>query len=296
MAPSIQEAETLVTGPDATVELLADHPSLAVSAARFAPGAGQVPSVPPPHVHAAHTEALLVLDGVLRLVLGSEERVAGAGTVVVVPPGVVHTFRADGEARFLDFHTPSTGYGTFVRALSAAEDENELAQARAMFDQQAPPAGDGADASAVVVVRTGGVDGEAITDRPGRRVTLLADSVHLTLTEFDYGPGQRGASPHVHHDHSDAFLVVEGELEITFEDGALQAPAGTFVLIPPDVVHSFDNTSDAAARFFNVHAPSCGFAEYLRGRNPGFDQHEPPASGGLDPSSVVVARAFDVSA
>ncbi len=292
MAPSIQQAETLVTGPDATVELLADHPSLAVSAARLAPGAG---AVPPPHVHAVHTEALLVLDGALRLVLGSEERVAGAGTVVVVPPGVVHTCRAEGEARFLDFHTPSTGYGAFVRALSAAEDENELARARATFDQQAPLAGGGADTSAVVVVRTGGVDGEAITDRPGRRVTLLADSEHLTLTEFDYGPGQRGASPHVHHDHSDAFLVVEGELEITFEDGPLQAPAGTFVLIPPDVVHSFDSTSEAAARFFNVHAPSCGFGEYLRGRNPGFDQHE-PAGGGLDPSSVVVARAFDVSA
>ena len=89
------------------------------------------------------------------LVLGSEERVAGAGTVVVVPPGVAHTFRADGEVRFLDIHTPSTGYGSFVRALSAAEDENELARARAAFDQQAPPDG-GADASAVVVVRTGG--------------------------------------------------------------------------------------------------------------------------------------------
>jgi quercetin dioxygenase-like cupin family protein len=250
---------------------------------------------PPPHVHAAHTEALLVLDGVLRLVLGSEERVAGAGAVVVVPPGVVHTFRADGEARFLDFHTPSTGYGTFVRALSAAEDENELAQARAMFDQQASPAGDGADASAVVVVRSGGVDGEAITDRPGRRVTLLADSEHLTLTEFDYGPGQRGANPHVHHDHSDAFLVVGASSRSPSRTGR-SAPAGSFVLIPPDVVHSFDNTSDAAARFFNVHAPSCGFGEYLRGRNPGFDQHEPPASSGLDPSSVVVARAFDVSA
>ena len=292
MAPSIEQAETLVAGHEATVELLVDHPSLAASAARFAPGAGPTP---PPHVHAAHAEAFLVLDGVLRLVLGSEERVADAGTVVVVPPGVMHTFRADGEVRFLDFHTPSTRYGAFVRALSAAEDENELARARAAFDQQAPPPGGGADTSAVVVVRTGGADGEVITDRPGRRVTLLADTEHLTLTEFDYGPGQRGASPHVHHDHSDAFLVVEGELEITFEDGALQAPAGTFVLIPPDVVHAFDNASDATARFFNVHAPSCGFGEYLRGWNPGFDQHEPPPGGGLDPDNVVVVR-FDASA
>lgn len=264
-----------------------DHPLLGLSASRFAPGSGPTP---PPHVHAAHAEAFLVLDGSLRLSLESGDTIAGAGTLVVVPPGVVHTFRTDGEARFLDLHTPSSGYGAFVRALSAAGDEAELARARAAFDQQAPPGEGGADPAAVVVARTGGIDGEPITDRPGRRVTLLADTEHLTVTEFDYAPGERGASPHVHHDHSDAFLVVEGELALTFEDGTLEAPAGTFVLIPPDVVHSFDNTSEAAARFFNVHAPSCGFGEYLRGRNPGFDQHEPPPGGGLDPANVIACR------
>ena len=67
--------------------------------------------------------------------------------------------------------------------------------------------------------------GEVITDRPGRRVTLLADTRELALTEFEYGPGEQGASPHIHADHSDAFLVLEGELEITFETGPLRAPA-----------------------------------------------------------------------
>jgi hypothetical protein len=33
-------------------------------------------------------------------------------------------------------------------------------------------------------------------------------------------------------------------------------------VIPPGVVHEF--TSAGRARFLNVHAPSCGFAEYLR--------------------------------
>lgn len=103
--------------------------------------------------------------------------------------------------------------------------EEELARARAAFDQQAPPPSGGADPAAVVVVRTGGIDGETITARPDRRVTLLADTDHLAVTEFDYGPGQRGAAPHVHHDHSDVFLVVEGELEILLEDGLLRAPA-----------------------------------------------------------------------
>jgi hypothetical protein len=44
----------------------------------------------------------------------------------------------------------------------------------------------------------------------------------------------------------------------------------------------------ASTRFFNIHAPSCGFGDYLRGQNPGFDQHEPPPGGGVDPASVVV--------
>jgi hypothetical protein len=36
--------------------------------------------------------------------------------------------------------------------------------------------------------------------------------------------------------------------------------------------------------------PSFGFADYMRGSNPGFDQFDPPQDGGLDPSFVVAAR------
>jgi mannose-6-phosphate isomerase-like protein (cupin superfamily) len=288
VALSIQPAETVVTRPDATVELLVDEPSIAVAAARFTPGAAPIP---PPHAAAEHTEVFLVLDGALHFRVGEDELVAGTDTVVVVPQGVVYTLRTESEARFVDLYAPSSGHGAFLRALSAEEVEREDARASGTFDQQ--PAADGAHPSSVVIARMRGIDGEAITERAGRRVTLYVDNEHLTLTEHEYGPGKRGARPHVHHDHSDAFLVLEGEVQITFESGPLRASAGTFVLIPPDVVHSFDNASDAAARFFNVHAPACGFGDYLRGRNPGFDQHDPSPDGGADPASIVV-RTFDM--
>jgi hypothetical protein len=59
------------------------------------------------------------------------------------------------------------------------------------------------------------------------------------------------------------------------------------VVVPPNVAHGFSNEGEVMARFVNLHAPSCGFGEYMRGR-PGFDQHEPPSDGGLDPAAVVV--------
>ena len=290
MALRPEPGVTLVHDSESHVALLSEHHLLGLTVSRFT--ASSAPS-PPAHVHGAHAEAFLVLEGALRFLLESGETTATAGTWVVVPPDVVHTFRLDGAAAFLDLHTPSRGYDAFVRALTSAADEEELARARAAFDQQAPPAGGGADPTLVAVRRAGGADGETITDRPGRRVTLLIDTEELAVTETVYGPGEQGPDPHVHHDHADAFVLMEGELTFTLRGEELCLPAGTLVLVPPDVVHSFRNGGDADARFFNLHVPSCGFGEHLRGRNPGFDQHYVEPDAGLDPTTVVV-RALDV--
>jgi quercetin dioxygenase-like cupin family protein len=132
-------------------------------------------------------------------------------------------------------------------------------------------------------------DGDPITDRPDRKATVLVETDELTISEFHYGPGQRGAKPHVHREHADAFLVVGGEFTFHLRDGSRTLPAGTLVAFPPGVVHGFDNDSGAFARAFNFHTPSFGFADYMRGRNPGFDQLDPPEDGGVDPAAVVVA-------
>ena len=65
---------------------------------------------------------------------------------------------------------------------------------------------------AAVVCRLGGDEGETITSRPGRRVTLLSDTEELAVSESVYGPGERGPDLHVHRDHTDAWLVLEGAL------------------------------------------------------------------------------------
>jgi quercetin dioxygenase-like cupin family protein len=269
---------------------------------------------PPLHVHAQHAEAFFVSEGELTFRLEDGEHRAEAEAWVLVPPGVVHTFAVTGDesARFLDLHVPSFGLGDFVRGLHAARDEDEARAVRAAFDQQPAPEYASGDPGLVILRRSGGAGGvasteplksagagfagaeagigETITDRPGRRATVLVDADELIVSEFAYGPGERGAQPHVHHHHADGFLVVEGEFTFTFRDGPLAIQAGTLLLIPPGVVHGFDNDSLANARCFNLHAPSLGFGDYLRDRNPDFDQHDPPADGGTDPASAIAVR------
>ena len=63
---------------------------------------------------------------------------AGAGDWVHVPPRTVHTFACPGseDARFLSVHTPSFGWGDFLRALHTARTDDDLVAARAVFDQE----------------------------------------------------------------------------------------------------------------------------------------------------------------
>ena len=64
---------------------------------------------PPPHSHVTEDDAFYVLDGEMTFILGDEELVAGAGTFVLVPPGVTHTFANRGESpvRMLNIHAPA---------------------------------------------------------------------------------------------------------------------------------------------------------------------------------------------
>ena len=247
---------------------------------------------PPLHAHARHAEAFFVMEGELTFRFENGARRVGPGTWVFVPPEVVHTFAVTGSerARFLDLHVPSCGFGDLVRGLHAARSEEELKAVRAVFDQHPAPEYATGDPNLVVVRRTGGTEGERITDLPERRATALVDSDELVVSEFLYGPGERGAKPHVHHHHADAFLVVEGEISMTIGDGSLRAPAETLVVLPPDVVHGFDNEGEQSMLAYNLHMPASGFADYLRGRNPDFDQHDPLADGGADPASAIAVR------
>ena len=136
--------------------------------------------------------------------------------------------------------------------------------------------------------------GEKITDRERRRLVILSERPELTVTWSRHAPGEAGTELHIHREHVDAFYVLAGEL--TFFLGPRGEPvalaAGSFVAVPPNVVHAFRNESDAEVSWLNFHAPDAGFADYLRGVSD-FDNFDPPADGGLPVADVIVAAPLE---
>jgi quercetin dioxygenase-like cupin family protein len=116
--------------------LLADVEAIAIAEASREPG--DPPS--PPHVHRRHAESLYVLEGELLLTAGDRELRAAAGSWLQLPAGVPHRVASAAPTRYLELHSPSCGFGAFLRALGEAGDETLAAQ-RAGFDLQ--PAGSG---------------------------------------------------------------------------------------------------------------------------------------------------------
>ena len=145
--------------------------------------------------------------------------------------------------------------------------------------------------------------GEIVSDSDERWVVIKADLEQVTVTESRYAVGERGPDAHVHREHADAFYVLEGSLVFGLGPGAreaVQAEAGSLVLVPTGVVHTFGNEGPGDARFLNVHAPNGGFADYLRAQRDGdeaaddrFDTYGPPADGGRPVTDAIVRPPDD---
>src|SRR5204863_440971 len=137
-------------------------------------------------------------------------------------------------------------------------------------------------------------EGETTTDRPDRTLRILCEHEQLIVTWFRYEPGEKGPDPHIHRQHTDAFYVLEGEVDFGLGPEITRITGGpeTFAGAPPNVVHTFKNSSDATAIFLNIHAPRMGFGDVLRGGDhEHFDQFDPPEGGGRPSEQAIVQPA-----
>ena len=209
---------------------------------------------PDPHVHRRHTDAFFVLEGEVEFSLGPQlQRMTGRpGTFAAAPPNLVHTFRnaSDSTAVFLNFHSPSLGFGDVLRG-----------HGEEGFDQFDPPA-DGGRPLAEAVFNSPG-EGELIENEKGSRL-IKADLPHVTAIDLTFQPVFEGVGLHAHDDHVDLFYVLEGEIEFLEASGARRAGPGTFFAAPRGTEHGFRNPGAGPIRFLNVHAPPGDFLRVVR--------------------------------
>src|SRR4051812_18769273 len=81
-------------------------------------------------------------------------------------------------------------------------------------------------ASTVVVKATAGTTGGA-----------------FSMSEGTLPLGMSGPPPHAHRQTTDTYYVLEGTLHMTVGERELDAPVGSYILVPPGVVHTFANPS-----------------------------------------------------
>ena len=111
----------------------------------------------------------------------------------------------------------------------------------------------------VIVVQPG--EGESLSSGTSVR-DLKVDTDGLHLTEYSVETAPMGPL-HTHARHTDAFYVLEGELEVAIsETDTVRLGPGGFAVAPPGALHSF--AVPERARFLNIHAPGMSFGTYLR--------------------------------
>ena len=137
-------------------------------------------------------------------------------------------------------------------------------------------------------------EGTPVSSSTGAHFVIKADGTATggaySPIEVTVPPGTLAAPAHVHREHEEWFYVLEGTLALRLGERTLAAPAGTFVLVPRGVVHTYANEGAAPARFLTAGSPAgleglfAAFSE-LRARAP---------DGRLDFEAIAAAgRRFD---
>ncbi len=108
-------------------------------------------------------------------------------------------------------------------------------------------------------------DGEVIGGASAVTIKATGEetSGSFYLGEAFVEPGFPGPPPHTHERLHDMFYVLEGTLTMLLGDQTSELAAGSFVCVPPGVVHTFSNTSEEPVRFLNFNTPA-GWENYMR--------------------------------
>jgi quercetin dioxygenase-like cupin family protein len=122
-------------------------------------------------------------------------------------------------------------------------------------------------------------EGERLVVRGGSTLLFKATAAttdgSFSLHERHIPAGGRRPPAHVHPDRVEAFWVLDGAAEFELDGAVTTATAGSFVLVPGGVAHTFGATAAAAAHVLVWHAPALD--GYFRELAQLWNGAEPPA-------------------
>ncbi len=128
-----------------------------------------------------------------------------------------------------------------------------------------------------VIVPAG--DGEELLVRNGSQLLFKAVAATtggaFSLHERRVPAGGRRPPAHTHPDRVEAFWVLDGEAVFELDGVESRWGAGSFVLVPGGVAHTFGAASDSEAHVLVLHAPALD--DYFRELAELWSAPEPPS-------------------
>jgi quercetin dioxygenase-like cupin family protein len=107
----------------------------------------------------------------------------------------------------------------------------------------------------------------------GRRFAIPGGICTIKATGEDTGgtyaviemliPPQVGPPPHIHSREIESFYILEGSLSFWLSDRKLSGSAGSLVIAPPGLTHTFKNEEDSTARVLLLITPA-GLEEFFQ--------------------------------
>ncbi|SFW78474.1 cupin domain-containing protein [Amycolatopsis australiensis] len=112
-----------------------------------------------------------------------------------------------------------------------------------------------------------GPDGGELIVLGAARMRILEDggtTAHrLGVGEITLPPHASGPPQHRHAEHDEGFYVVSGTARFVVGDTSHDAPAGSFVMVPPGAPHTFANPGDEPLVLLNTFTPDL-YVQYFR--------------------------------
>ncbi len=131
-------------------------------------------------------------------------------------------------------------------------------------------------------------------------IGLVGDTYTITVAGNDTGgrfcvidmyvPPGGGPGPH-RHDFEETFIVLEGEMDVTFRGKRSTVRAGETVNIPSNAPHQFHNASSGPVRMICVCAPAGNDSFFLEIGVPVATRTTPPPALDADQMREFLAKA-----